>query len=106
MHSLFVMEAEALQENAVSATMVWTVECWQVLLRVVRDTSRRSRPWNAQSDIPGARAKLLARCKGDKNGEHCFDAAKLPDFTKKMGVIEAFLRKELKRSADNYFTNQ
>ena len=51
-----IMEEIVESENIPSNTgkMVWSMNCWTVLLRVVRDIPRRERPWNVKSDIPGS----------------------------------------------------
>lgn len=80
------------------------VDCG-VLASATSSCARRARPlecpiWYSRST---SQSDILAKCKQDKNGGNCFDEAKLPDFTKKMGVIEGFVF--LKRLGNNYLNN-
>ena len=63
---------------------------------------RRERPWNVKSDIPGSRLYILERARGDKNGGDGFATAKLPDVTRKLSVLENFVKMEM-RFALNIF---
>ena len=81
-----IVESESIPSN--TGKMVWSMNCWVVLLRVVRDMPRQERPWNVKSDIPGSRLNTLERAKGDKNEGDGFATAKL-------SVLEYFVKMEI-----------
>ena len=86
-----IVESESIPSN--TGKMVWSII---VLLRVVRDMPRRERPLNVKSDIPGSRLNILERAKGDENGGDGFATAKLPDTTRKLSVLENFVKMEMR----------